>query len=142
MKNKIIFAIIVIIIGVGAFYAGVKYGQRGFSTGGPQGFNRGDFQNLPGGAAGRFQGRTAGANFLFGEITAKDEASITVKLPAGGSRIIFYSESTEIGKFVKASAADLEIGKTISVNGKANSDGSITAQSIQVRPEGSMPRQQ
>jgi hypothetical protein len=123
--NKLLLSVIItaVVVGGGAFYGGIKY-QTSKTPQKPQmlGANIGNFRNR------------AGANFVNGEIITKDDKSITVKLQDGGSKIIFYSGTTEIGKSVNGTSADIEIGKTVSINGKANSDGSITAQSIQVKP--------
>ncbi|MFA5076112.1 MAG: hypothetical protein WC480_01705 [Patescibacteria group bacterium] len=136
MKKIIpIFIVILLIVGAGAFYGGLKYGQsqksagRGFAmTGnfgpggqqGPNGMNLSKNQN--------------GGGFANGEIIAKDDKSITVKLNDGGSKIILYSAGTSVGKTIDGNAADLGVGQTIMANGKTNSDGSITATSIQIRP--------
>ncbi len=142
-KTFIIFIAITFLVAGGAFYGGMKYGQ---------GKTAGSFANLrnlsPEERQQRFQqmgagaiglgarnGSQAGANFISGEIISKDNQSITVKLQDGSSKIVFYSDTTNVGKFVNGVPADLEIGKTVTINGKANDDGSITAQSIQLRPE-------
>jgi hypothetical protein len=122
------------IIGIGliaiviAFWSGSAYSKSQSPAGNG---SRGNFAGRMGmmGGAGR-----GGAGFISGDIIAKDAASITVKGRDGSSRIVFYSGSTEVGKFVSGSSADLEVGKSVSLNGTANSDGSITAQSIQIRP--------
>jgi len=98
---------------------------------------------LAGGQAGQFNraGRASG-NSLSGEIIAKDDKSLTIKLPDGGSangqeagsKIVFLSPSTQISKFAAGDAADLTVGQSVMVNGTANADGSITAQLIQLRP--------
>lgn len=128
----------VVVVGGGAFYGGMQY--AGSNNG------RGNFANMTpeerqarvqqfGGAQGQRGGR-GGANggLVNGEILSKDATSITLKLRDGGSKIVFYSPTTEVSKFMAGTEADLEVGKTINVNGTANPDGSITAQSIQVRP--------
>jgi len=59
---------------------------------------------------------------------------MTVKTKDGGSKIVYFSDSIEIGKTTSGSSADLENGKQVMINGKANQGGSFTAQNIQIRP--------
>jgi hypothetical protein len=133
--NKIIpVAVIVAIAGAAAgFFGGVQYQKS------QAGNNFGRFTNQDAGqhAAGidgarRLQGD--GGGFVSGQITAKDDKSITVTLPSGGSKIIFYSNSTQITKTAEAAAGDLAAGQSVTVQGVANGDGSIVAQGIQLRP--------
>jgi hypothetical protein len=65
-----------------------------------------------------------------------DASSISVQSMAttSGSTVILYSPSTSIMKTVTGSAADLMVGSTVVVSGTANSDGSESANSIQIRP--------
>ena len=132
MAKKIIPIIIaLIVVGGGAFYSGMKYAQSKM----PQGFAQ--RQQLGASAIGSLNERTgnrAGVGFVTGEIIAKDDKSITVKLQDGGSKIVFLSGSTEIVKSVSGTSNDLEVGKTVMINGTTNQDGSITAKSIQERP--------
>ncbi len=149
MNKKIIAVIVsIIVVGGGSFYGGMKYEKSHSLAGGSQ-KNAQDCQNLTAeerqqrmqqfggvGARGRNGGSGGrnGGGFASGEILSKDDKSITIKMRDGGSKIIFYSDITEVGKFVNGATIDLETGKTITVNGTANSDGSITAQTIQLRP--------
>lgn len=131
MMNKLIPIMIALflIVGAGSFYGGMKYAQSKSLQGRQQifqelGANAGGFRG------GLNNGQRGGGGFTVGEIIAKDDKTITVKLQAGGSKIIFFSDSTEITKSAEGTLSDLEIGKSITVNGIVNSDGSITAQSI------------
>ncbi|MBU0974976.1 hypothetical protein KKD03_04725 [Patescibacteria group bacterium] len=138
-KTFLTVLVVAIIVGTGSFYGGMKYAQRKSSSQ----TNPQNFRNLSAeDRAQRFQqmgndfrGAGSDSNFASGEIIAKDAQNITIKLSTGGSKIIFFSDSAEIGKFTAGNSEDLEIGKTVMINGKANDDGSITAQSIQIRPE-------
>ncbi len=136
MKAKIILIIIgiAIVAGGGAFYGGMKYAQsktqgkfQNFSNLSPE-----ERQQMGAAGIGLRGGNSGGSGFASGEIINKDEKSITVKLRDGGSKIIFYSDTTEIDKFATGTPSDLKIGKTVTINGKTNQDGSITAQSIQL----------
>lgn len=148
--NKLIPVVIavVVVVGGGAFFGGMKYVESKSSA---NRFAQGNFQNLQnlspeerqqriqelganaGGFRGGSGGNRSGGGFTAGEIISKDDKSVTVKLQDGGSKIIFLSDSTEITKSAAGTLGDLEVGKNISVNGTANSDGSVTAQSIQLR---------
>lgn len=140
-KTLLIVIVVAVVVGVGAFYGGMKYGQskasasaqgtRGFANLSPAEQQK-RLQQMGSGSA-RLGNGQSGADFVNGEVIAKDDQSITVKLRDGGSKIIFYSDGIDIGKFVSGNPNDLEISQTVIVNGKTNSDGSITAQSIQIR---------
>jgi len=130
-KNQtiIIFIIIVVLIGAGAFYGGMQFEksqanavqeQRRQAFGG-QGLN---LNGRPGN----------GSNFVNGAIIAQDDKSVTLKLSDGGSKIIFFSDSTQITKSATGAIADLTTGENLMVTGTTNADGSITAQTIQIRP--------
>ena len=139
-KQIITIVAMAVIVSGGSFYGGMRYVQsknlpsRGaaalanLSTEERQARMQ-QFAGNSGGTRG-----AQGGGFVNGEIISKDDKSITVKIRDGGSKIIFFSDGAEISKFVAGVAGDLVVGKTVSVTGKANSDGSVTAQTIQLRP--------
>lgn len=135
MKKTASIIIAIIVVGGATFYGGMKYQE--IKTTNIQNLSpearRQMFQQSGGTALGRNLGARAGGGFTTGEIIAKDDTSITVKLRDGGSKIIFVSTTAEITKSVKGSSNDLEVGKTVSVGGKQNTDGSVTAETVQVR---------
>ena len=53
-----------------------------------------------------------------------------------GTKIVLVDSSTQITKTVAGTAGDLSVGTSVTISGSANSDGSITAQNIQIRPAG------
>ncbi|MFA5048165.1 MAG: DUF5666 domain-containing protein [Patescibacteria group bacterium] len=133
MKKTVLIAVVVaVIVGVVAFAGGTFYGRSKSSVGGV----RGQQFAQRAGQDGAAMNRRNGANFTSGQIISQDDKSITVKGNAGGSKIIFLSSSTEFSKFASGTVSDLIVGKSVTVTGQTNSDGSLTAQTIQIRPLG------
>ncbi len=136
--NKIIPSIVGITIVVGgiSFYAGMHYAKNG--SVGKSGFdsqanvNQGRF-GQPGAGRGRAFGGGVSGGLTNGEIMSKDDKTITIKMRDGSSKIIFFSNATKIEKPAIAQVSDLVAGQQVMVMGDANSDGSLTAKSIQVR---------
>lgn len=129
MKNHwIITAVLVVIVGAGAFFGGMQYqkSQRAAA------FGQGNFAQ-----GGRRFGAQQFGNFrpIRGEIISSDENSITVKLQDGSSKIVLVGSQTAISEATNAGKDALQNGKTVMVFGNQNADGSVTAQNIQLNPQ-------
>lgn len=128
-----------VVCGLGGYLIGGMHTTTG-ASGAPS------VQGGGGGFAGRNGGtgaaRFAGGGATMGTIIAKDATSITVELRAFGSttpsttgtKIVLYDPSTQIMKTSSGSANDLSVGDNVTVSGTSNSDGSVTATMIQLRP--------
>lgn len=131
MKNKnLIIAILILIVGAGAgFFGGMKYRDHQISKQRAS-FAGGNFQrNGANGTAGRI-----GVRGVEGNILSVDDKGITVKLTDGSSKIVLISDTTQINQALAATKTDLKVGTMVAVFGQTNSDGSVTAQSIQINP--------
>jgi hypothetical protein len=138
-KQWIALAVVAVVFAGGGFFGGMKYQQSKMSV---RAAGMAGLRGQAFGAGGR--GATAGSQFLNGMVLSKDAQSFTVKTQTGSSKIVFYSGSTSINKTVGGTAEDIIVGNQIVVTGSTNSDGSLTAQNVQIRaatstPAGMMP---
>jgi len=84
----------------------------------------------------RFAGGASGGGLATGQIAAIDSSSITLQLANGNSQVVFYSSSTPVSEPTIVPVSKLTVGTNVMIGGTTNSDGSLTAQSIQVRAAG------
>ncbi len=138
-KTWTIFIVVLIMVGAGTFYAGDKYGASKNTVG----TANSQFAARTGarqGGAGTTRGAgaaAAGGGMVAGQVVTKDQTTITVQAGNNaGSKVILYTSSTSVRKTVDITTKDVMVGQNISVRGTANSDGSITANSIQLVPAG------
>ncbi len=130
MKQSLIITAIIVaaVAGSAGFFGGTKYQQKKASA------------TLGRNAGVQGQRTFAGGNRngfrpVAGEIMSVDGGSITVKLQDGSSKIVVLSDKTQINKAESATRDDLKTGETVAVFGQENSDGSVTAQNIQLNPQ-------
>jgi uncharacterized protein YneF (UPF0154 family) len=131
-KNLILIIILLIFVGVGGFFGGMKYGESQALKNLTPEKMREIFQQR--GQTFQGQRQRMGQNFISGQVISKDEKSLTIKLADGSTKIVFFSGSTQISKATEGKIDDIEVGKQIMVSGDQNSDGSYTAKTIQLSP--------
>lgn len=124
--------VIIVVVGIACFLGGMKYQSTKQQT-----LNRQAFGGPQGGSSGMrsAMGGRAGANRpVSGEVISTDEKTVTVKMADGSSKIVLISGSTQINKASQATKTDITTGMKVAVFGTTNSDGSVTAQNIQLNP--------
>jgi hypothetical protein len=136
MKNNtvIIIAIISLILGFGGGYLFKNYqvGKMRPNFGSQLPDRQRNGQGLQNG-----QGPQTGfGGMVMGEIISQDENSITVKIQDGSTKIVILGDSTTYSKPQSIEKSELSTGDQVRVSGNANSDGSITAQNVQINPLG------
>jgi len=135
-KQKLIIIILAVflIAGGGGFFAGVKYQQsrRSFPVLGQGERFTGQMGGNPGAAGRQSPDLALGVRPLSGKVISGDEKRLTIELPDGGSKIILLSEGTFFKRMENASKDDLAVGSNVLVLGQENSDGSVSAQSVQI----------
>jgi hypothetical protein len=136
----ILYIVVVVVLLAGAFYGGMKYeqgaGLKNLSTAQRQqllaGMRGANGQGARGGAGA--SGNRPGGGFANGLIISQTDTSITVKLRDGSSKIVLLAASTKINKSVAGQKSDLAINSQVTVSGTANSDGTITADTVTLNP--------
>ncbi len=137
MGNKILIGIVIVVVAIGGFFAGMQYQQsktQSVGLGGASG--QGRFGGTGGGAGGfrRFGGNGQNGQAVRGQIVSTDTGTITIKLADGSTKIIVLSGNTNITKAAKGSQSDLKAGEMVAVFGSSNTDGSVIAQMVQLNP--------
>ncbi len=132
MKNNqlLVLALVALLFGGAGFFGGTTYQKSQVSA-------------LRGGNGAAFAGRTGGpgqtgtrrmGGQVMGDIISADSNSVTVKLADGSSKIALITNNTSIVNSVSATTTDLKVGARVAVFGATNTDGSVTAQSVQLNP--------
>lgn len=138
-QAPLVVIIALLAVGGGSFYGGMLYGKSSVKS-------ASQF-NMPGGGAAARMGGTlgggaarvrvgGGGGFTTGDVVSKTANGFTVKTRDGSSKIVIVASSTTVGKMTEGSMNDVTEGSGVVVAGTSNSDGSITASTVQIRPAG------
>lgn len=127
--KPIIIGAVALVVGLGLGY----FGSHAFAKSATAS-RTSAFTARAGGAAGFTRGAQMGGGLLTGTVASKSATSITIDTRDGSSHIVLISPDTSVSKSVAGSLDDVATGSTIIVSGTTNSDGSVSANLIQLRP--------
>jgi len=124
------------------FFATGYFTSKTFSkTSAPNGMQfaaGGNGQRQGAGQTARNMARNPMGGFVNGELVKKDATSFSIKQRDGSLKLVLITSSTKAMKMSEGSLSDFATGQQVMVTGSSNSDGSITAQTVQIRPEGAL----
>lgn len=133
--KPIYVVILVVVIAAAAFWGGVTYQKSKTPSfaGARAGANGGYGRRFGSSGAGGGFGGASGASGMMpvsGQIVSNGNNTITVKLSDGSSKIVDLTSKTKINKTTQGTVSDLTTGQQVTAFGSTNSDGSITAQAV------------
>ncbi|MBI1833481.1 MAG: hypothetical protein HYR90_01520 [Candidatus Andersenbacteria bacterium] len=117
-----------IVGGAAGYFGGTKLSG---AQPGPRPGMMGNFRGMPGA-----NGQMSGGGRVTGAVQSVTDGRITVQTPDNSSHIVLVNSSTAYQKMTSGSASDVTSGTQVIVTGQQNPDGSTTATSIQIVPEG------
>jgi len=92
-------------------------------------------QSSQAGGTRQFAARSgSGAGIVSGQVASVGDNTLSVSLRTGGSEVVLVSSSTKVMKSIEGAASDVAASDTVLVTGTQNSDGSVTADTIQIQP--------
>ena len=123
------FVIAAVALCAAGFFGGMKFEDYQISK--TRGTVMRQFAN---GANGVRTGGRMGGRQVAGDVVGVDDKTMTVKMPDGSSKIVIISDSTSFNKAETGTKSDVQVGSKVAVFGTDNTDGSVTAQNIQLNP--------
>lgn len=132
VNKNLVMGVLIAIVACGAgFFGGVQFRNSQLAQT-RMSFAGGNFQRgIAGGRMG--MGRGMGGAVI-GSIISEDDKSITVKLVDGSTKIVLLTDSTTYSNTVAGAKSDLKVNGTVAVFGATNSDGSVTATTVNLNP--------
>jgi len=138
-KAWITVVVVAVVVGGAAFWGGMTYAASKTTAS--------TASRFAAGTAG-FAGRTGAAGFsgaagggTVGTVVQVGSGSFTVQLPTStsttattGTKIVLVDSATEIDELEAVPVSNLQVGQSVTVAGTSNSDGSVTASSVMIRP--------
>lgn len=128
-KTKLWVIIGFVLVAIISFYIGSKSGSKAIVAIDQANQNQGVNGVRRGGMRGGM-----GGGFVGGSIVSIDATSMTVAMRDGSSKIVLFNTATPVMKMVAGTQSDLAVGKEVTITGTPNPDGSVTAESISLRP--------
>jgi hypothetical protein len=131
MKNIVIAVVVTAIVAGGAgYWYGGNRAQASASA-----LRAGRFLQSGQGTDGGNPARAGFGGAVNGDVLSVDAQGFTVSIQGGGSKVVIVPASATVMKSATGSLSDVSVGTHVTVIGSTNSDGSVTAQTIQIRAD-------